>query len=114
MPRIATTKPTVPELPTETLTQTVVPTAEEPARDEVANPEATIAPNDVDQASKTEPEETEEPIVKSGCKKIKVKDFRGSFGRAKFDDDGICEAIDEETFNQLRKQFPGAEYEFLD
>ncbi|MBS1796993.1 MAG: hypothetical protein JSS81_24415 [Acidobacteria bacterium] len=111
MPRIATTKPTVPEFPTAPLTQTV-PTGEDPVRDEAA-PEATI-PNDVDQAPKTEPEADEEPIVKSGFKKIRVKEFRGSFGRAKFDDDGICEAIDEETFNQLRKQFPGAEYEFID
>ena len=52
-----------------------------------------------------------EPVVKSNFRKVRVKDFRGSYGDAKFDDRGVSKAISETTLNHLKKQFRGAEIE---
>lgn len=55
-----------------------------------------------------------EEIVKSGFRKVKVKDFRGSYADAKFDDNGVCAEISEKTLEELKAQFPGAEFEEID
>ncbi len=57
--------------------------------------------------------ETEEPVVKSGFKKVKAAEFRGSYKDAQFDDDGVCQRITEKTLNELQTDFPGIELEEL-
>lgn len=55
----------------------------------------------------------DEEVVKSNFVKIRVKDFRGSFGNAFFDDNGVCEHCDAATAKALQEHFPGAEVEVL-
>lgn len=58
-------------------------------------------------------EKTEEPIIKSGFRKIKASNFRGSYQDAKFDDEGCCE-ITETTLASLKADYPGIEIEEVD
>lgn len=56
--------------------------------------------------------EAETPFVKSGFKKVKIKNFAaGSYKDAFFDADGFCGEISNDTLSLLSKQFPDAEIE---
>ena len=54
----------------------------------------------------------EEPIIKSGFAKVRISNFRGGYGDAHFNDDGLCERISHGTLDELLKQFPGVEIAF--
>lgn len=50
-----------------------------------------------------------ERVVKSNFARIQLKNFRGSYKDAQFDDDGVCARISQETLTALKTQFPGIE-----
>lgn len=55
----------------------------------------------------------DQPVVKSGGRRVKVKDFFGSYKDAQFNDDGVCSKISDATLDSLRADYPGAEIEEL-
>lgn len=78
---------------------------------ESAAPEAT---DSVEAEAETETSEESEVasaggLVKRGFARVRIPEFRGSFEDAVFDDNGVCERINEATFASLIRQFPGAQ-----
>lgn len=58
--------------------------------------------------------ESDEPVVKSGGRKVSVRGFFGSFKNSNFVEDsdfvwGTAENVDDETYNALITEFPNAE-----
>lgn len=97
--------------PAETAASETAVNSEEQQLNEATENSATSESSD--EEDKKAHKSKDEPVVKSGYKKVRVKDFRGTFGDAKFNDDCVCDAISDETLAILNKQFPGAEIEEL-
>lgn len=71
--------------------------------------------NETDSSKDNTPETSpEEPIVKSGARKIRIKELFGTYKDTHFDDEGICQNMSDETFEQLKKDFPEEVIETLD
>lgn len=87
--------------------------ATEPQAEDIPQqPSAEAGPSAPEQEAEAKaPDEVQategEGIVKSGFLKVKIRDFRGSFLDAKFDDDGVCDRISEQTLRTLASEFPG-------
>ena len=56
--------------------------------------------------------EVDDQLIKTGFRKIRVAEFRGSYRDAHFDDDGEAELSDT-TYDAFRSEFPGAVVEEL-
>ena len=102
-------EPSAPETETETEAAKSQDDPAEPSADVEPSPE--VQPPDPDASHEapieSEPAELEQPIVKSNFLKVQIRDFRGSFLDAKFDDNGVCERISEQTLRTLASEFPG-------
>lgn len=75
----------------------------------------------VEDAEKDESEDTpksdepaEEPFIKSGFRKVRANEFRGSYKDAQFDDNCICHRISEATIESLKTDFPGIQLEEIE
>lgn len=52
-----------------------------------------------------------EPVLKSGFKKVVFPGFTGTYKDAYFDDNGVCAEISKDTLELLSKQYKDAEIE---
>lgn len=83
---------------------------------EAATPEETapVETESDDPALDETDKSVEEPIVKTDARKVRVREFFGSYKDVRFDDHGVCENISPETLAALKADFPGAEIEEID
>jgi hypothetical protein len=82
--------------------------AKKPVPPKTTPPEVTVEDSpDVTTTKNT----VEEPVIKSGFKKVKASEFRGTYKDAQFDDNGVCKNISETTLNSLLTDFPNIKLE---
>jgi hypothetical protein len=115
----AAAKPPVPPavkpeeiIPAETLLEEAAPVAAA----EVENPDDEVTQPDDETADDENPptEDSSEPFIKSGFRKVRAKQFFGSYKDVRFGDDGVCERISDATLAALQSDYPGIELEEID
>lgn len=89
----------------------VAEVAEEETPATSATPETPETPETAETPAPGADDMDDEVMLKSNFFKIRIKNFRGTFSDAVFDDNGMCERISESTLRQLIDQFPNADFE---